>query len=292
VSAIPTEDLRLGKKCVAIEQNDHGVVARFEDGTKEEGEVLIGADGLHSITRKAIIGDDNVDGAKFSGTTMLFGITNPIGHELGLDVGELCFLYGRGRVYGAWHLKGGAVCFFNTERSPLQQDDIKPEHMAVWSQDTEKELKRASNLWYPFDIDKVIRAKKRVVKLGLFQTEKLETWYNNRITLLGDAAHQMLPSGGQGGNTAIEDATVLAHLMSQTALAGDPLQEAFEDYEDARQERAEKIAVMAQRMNNMQTADNLLTMTIRDAMYKYVDISKMGRMMDWILKYQPTIENI
>jgi salicylate hydroxylase len=71
-------------------------------------------------------------------------------------------------------------------------------------------------------------------KWGLFDREPLKTWTKGRITLLGDAAHPILPFLGHGAVLAIEDAVVLARAIS----ASDRLEEAFERYERARIERA------------------------------------------------------
>jgi len=74
---------------------------------------------------------------------------------------------------------------------------------------------------------------------GLYDREPLPTWTHGRLTLLGDAAHPMLPHTGQGANQAIEDAVALAAVMSRSEQSSAP--RALQVYESLRRERCARV---------------------------------------------------
>jgi salicylate hydroxylase len=92
--------------------------------------------------------------------------------------------------------------------------------------------------WDP-NIEKLLAKVKTCFWWGLFDRKPLRTWCNGRLTLLGDAAHPMLPHLGQGGNQAIEDGVALAILLAGRSASDVPA--ALRAYEDLRRPRASMV---------------------------------------------------
>src|SRR5204862_4122256 len=90
--------------------------------------------------------------------------------------------------------------------------------------------------WDPM-VEAIIAQVTTTFRWGLYDREPLSTWTRGRLTLLGDAAHPMLPHVGQGANQAIEDAVALAALLSKT----DSAPHALELYEQARRPHAARV---------------------------------------------------
>jgi salicylate hydroxylase len=92
--------------------------------------------------------------------------------------------------------------------------------------------------WDPM-IEAIITQVRKTFRWGLYDREPLATWTCGRLTLLGDAAHPMLPHGGQGANQAIEDGVTLAAVLSRADRASAP--RALQVYESLRHERCARI---------------------------------------------------
>ena len=92
--------------------------------------------------------------------------------------------------------------------------------------------------WHPA-VTEMIRAAASPIRWGLFTVRPLLRWYRDRVVILGDAAHGMLPHHGQGANTSIEDAFALAGLLAKAP--GDDLEATFSRYQALRRARTRKI---------------------------------------------------
>ena len=95
-------------------------------------------------------------------------------------------------------------------------------------------LARAFAGWDPM-VQAIIAQVKTMFRWGLYDREPLATWTRGRLTLLGDAAHPMLPHAGQGANQAIEDGVALAAVLSRADRDSAP--RALQVYEQVRRER-------------------------------------------------------
>ncbi len=102
----------------------------------------------------------------------------------------------------------------------------------------------------------------RTFRWALYDREPLPTWSNGRLTLLGDAAHPMLPHLGQGANQAIEDGMALATLLAQADAASAPA--ALQVYERIRRERVAEIQRGA-RLNGLRVDSEVADLKARDA---------------------------
>jgi salicylate hydroxylase len=222
--------VRLNSSVVAFSQDDRQVTIRLESGSTVAGDALIGADGVHSTLRKQLFGPDN---ARFTGEIAWRGL---------IPVGRLPERM-RGRVTSNWIGPHGSVTVYPVRRGELvnfvglvERDDWRVESWI--EQGTHAECERDFRGWHE-DIVTLIRNIETPFKWGLFLREPQKRWSSGRVTLLGDACHAMVPYLGQGANSALEDACVLARCLEADA----DVARALARYEKARRARATELVL-------------------------------------------------
>ncbi|GAA0732971.1 FAD-dependent monooxygenase [Dactylosporangium roseum] len=218
----------LGHRCAAVRESPDGVEVDFADGTKTEADVVIGADGLRSAVREHVTGPDE---AVFSAMSCFRGLV-PVEKVPGGDRMGLTFFLGPGRHLVVYPVRGGELINFVAYVPD-------PE----WTLESWSSKAEAADAVAAFDgwNDTVVTMLGNVEETGrwaLYDREPLRRWSTGRVTLLGDAAHPMLPHAGQGSNQAVEDAAVLAGLFSEAGL---PVAEALHRYEQIRKPRTRQI---------------------------------------------------
>lgn len=195
------QDLHLGMDCLAVTEEAQDVRVRFRNGEQAVGDLVIGADGLHSQVRAGLHGQQ---APRYAGYTAWRGVV-PFDHSQ-LQPGET---WGRGARFGQVPMQGGRVYWFATHNSPPGQQ----------SPDGEKaELLRLFQDWHD-PIRALIDATpaSAILRNDIYDRPPLKTWGRGRITLLGDAAHPTTPNLGQGACQALEDAVVLAKALQADA---------------------------------------------------------------------------
>jgi len=204
-----TQNLRLGCRLVNLIEERDSVVLEFANGQVEHADIVVGADGVNSTVRRWVTGADDT---RYSGTSGFRGVVpvenlpslpdpQAIQFWLGPDAHVLHYAIGG---------KGDAVNFLAVLRKPT-----------VWLHPT-KVVEVNADLpvssfhgWHPA-ITEMIKAAGNPASWALFTVRPLLRWFRGRVVVLGDAAHGMLPHHGQGANTSIEDAFVLAALLATT----------------------------------------------------------------------------
>ncbi len=264
------ESLRLGSGVSGFEQDGQRVHVILEDGGIVEGDVLVAADGLHSVVRKALIRDGTV----YSGQTSWRGVTraeSPIAPGLSTE------LWGPGRRFGYVALTGGRVYWFAVADAPA--GGIDPEGGALES------LKRTYADW-PLNVPAVLEATpaSAVLRTDIQDRNPVDHWGQGRITLLGDAAHPMTPNLGQGAGQAIEDALVLSEELSATQ---DPLT-ALRRYEARRIPRTTRLVLASRKFGAVAHWSNPVARAVRNAALKLTPTSvTVKQFHDLVLKDAP-----
>jgi len=204
--------LYLGHRLIAIEEKAANVELRFANGAAHEAELVIAADGIHSVVRRALYGDDNpsytgqmVWRALLPGASVSADVLEPSGHIQWL---------GSGRHFFAYYLRRCEVVNLVTQQDTEQWVE------EGWSIPGDVDEMRASFPDPEPRLAALLGAVTRCSQWGLFMRPLTGNWGRGRIQLIGDAAHAMLPNAGQGAAQAFEDAYILARWLA--AMPGDP----------------------------------------------------------------------
>ncbi|KCZ93281.1 FAD-dependent monooxygenase [Hyphomonas johnsonii] len=270
--------IRLGARVEAYSQDAHGVTVALADGTDVSGDVLVGADGIHSRVRELMLGPDE---PRFTGTVAWRAVV-PV-DQLGahLPPPTACVWVGRQRHAVTYRLRGGALANFV---GVVEQSDWRGES---WSDEgTKAEALDHFRGWHPV-IETLIRNAGTLNRWALYDRPPLPRWTDGRVALLGDACHPMLPFLAQGAVMAMEDAWVLAARLSESgAVIG-----ALAAYQMDRHARTTAVQAGARANTHIFHRRNLLTQ-----LATYGPMWVAGRMVpalvqarnDWIYAHDAT----
>ena len=228
VRRLRPDAIRLNSKAVGFEQNGSSVTLKLEGGASAAGDVLVGADGVHSRIRQALFGPDK---PQFTGIIAWRGVIpmEKLPRHMVRMVGTNWV--GPGGHVVHYPLRGGAVMNFvyALERSDWQVES--------WSaRGTNEELRNDVRGWHE-DVQTLVRNIPAPFKWALMVRPPMPRWSSGRVTLLGDASHSMLPFLGQGANSAIEDGFILARALSELQ---DDIPSRLLRYENARRDRTRR----------------------------------------------------
>jgi salicylate hydroxylase len=228
--AVGVDRIQLCKRLVGIDDGGARAALRFDDGSRAEADLVVGADGARSFVRRWMLGYDD---ALYTGCSGFRGIV-PMDKMPSLpDPTALQFWVGPGGHLLHYPMGHGHINFLLVERHPTpwpSRDWVMPA--------TEGEQLRHFAKWHPAVVE-MITANPVSSRWGLFHRPPLGRWTRGRVTLLGDAAHQLAPHHGQGANQSIEDAVVLAACLG--GAGSSPLADAIERYERLRRGRTRKV---------------------------------------------------
>jgi salicylate hydroxylase len=230
----PREHLRLGHRLVGIEQDAQEARLLFAGQDTVSADVVIGADGIHSEVRLAVA--PQVD-ARFSGLCA-FRCLVPADKAPAMALRPVQSLWlGPGRHFVHYPISGGRLV---NVVAIVPAGDWRDES---WMADGEiADLEREFEGW-DARVHQLIVSATRTKRWAMYDRTPLEHWSAGRVTLLGDAAHAMLPFFAQGAAQAIEDAVVLADCVRGADAGSVPA--ALRRYEEIRQPRASKVQLMS-----------------------------------------------
>jgi salicylate hydroxylase len=207
-----------------VETYDEGVKVEFANGAVVEGSALIGCDGLRSAVRNQIFPGEK---PKFTGqVTWRCMIPIEIAAPF-MQAGRSAVFMGPGKFFNRYTVRNRTLV--NCVATALTGDDWQGEGWKNPS--TVDEFMAQYEGWHP-DVTGLITCAPpdQLFKWALFERDPLPQWTRGQVTLLGDAAHPMLPFLGLGAAMAMEDSVVLTRAIA----AFGPTQEAFQRYETAR----------------------------------------------------------
>ena len=264
--ALDSDTVRLGARCTGFAQDQDGVTVQFADGTTARGDLLVGADGLHSAVRAQLFG---ATPPRYAGYTAWRGVA-PFEHGR-LTPGETM---GRGARFGMAPVSGGRAYWYATLNTPEGGRD--PEG------GRKRALLETFRGWHA-PIEALIEATDEVAILrnDIYDRDPLPYWSVGRVTLLGDAAHPMTPNLGQGACQALEDAVVLADALKD----GNDVAAALRVYESRRIGRTAALVRQARQIGDVGQWSNPLACRLRDALMKYVVVRVQDRQMERVAGY-------
>jgi FAD-dependent urate hydroxylase len=233
-----------GKRLVDAETTPGGVTARFEDGTEAEGDLLIGADGIHSRTRLII--DPSAPGARYVPVLNIGGYAR--GVTVQAEPGTFRMVFGKRAFFGyAVHPSGEVWWFAN----PPRADEPTGAELAAIGTEQWREL--LIDLFAGDDspaVEIIHSTPGELSGWATYDLPSVPTWHRESMIIIGDAAHATAPSSGQGASMAIEDAVVLARCMRDLPNTG----QAFAAYERLRRARVERIVAHGAKTSNSKAA--------------------------------------
>jgi 2-polyprenyl-6-methoxyphenol hydroxylase-like FAD-dependent oxidoreductase len=249
---LPNEKFILGETFERFERHNNQVHAYFASGLSVKGEALIGADGLRSRVRAIILGDEPPIYRNFKTWR---GLTDYVPNRY--CPGYIQEFLGCGKGFGFMMLGKGKMYWYAAAIAPVAQPDA--------FKGRKKELERMYQDWFPA-IPELIAAtdEANILTTHLYDRPPTQPWSQQNVTLLGDAAHPMLPTMGQGACTALEDASVVAKCLKQEP---DPIT-AFQRYESLRFPRIKAIVEQSLQSGKMGELNNPLAVGLRNTFMK------------------------
>ena len=229
---LPPGTVRTGHRCAGFSQDGGNAVVGFADGTAATGDVVIGADGMHSVLQRFVVAPAE---PVFSGVVAYRGLVpRPDGHP----ADAMRMWVGQGKHFLVYPVRAGQL---------LNYVGFVPSDTSVresWSASSDPAALAAYFADWDPAIGHVITAISGPggsgFLWGMYDRAPLPRWSSGRLTLLGDAAHPMLPHLGQGANQALEDAVALATLLG--ACTGPPgVPRALAAYEELRRDRTARV---------------------------------------------------
>ena len=274
VRAKKADAIHLSCTAAGCDQDGAKVRLLLEGGDVIEGDVLIGADGVHSAVRQTLFGPDD---RSFSGLIAWRGVIDKenLPDEMSRPVGVNWV--GPGGHVVHYFVRNGALLNFV---GILEKSDWQVESWLA--QGTVEECLADFDGWHEAIRD-TIRNIQTPYKYALMRREPMESWTQGRISLMGDACHPMVPMLAQGAVMAIEDGMILARCLE---AYGDDPEKALQRYEAARMERTARCIrgsnENADRFHNSQLADPAIAQ-------KYVDTEwqadSVRERYDWLFTY-------
>ena len=249
---LPPGIVRAGHRAVGFEQDEARARVRFANGAVAEADVVVGADGIHSELRPHVFPPST---PVFHGTISYRGLV-PSARLPDWPMDRWEMWAGPSKHFLVFPVRHGTMV--NYVGFVPTDEEMKES----WSAPGDPEvLRREFRGWDP-RIRAVLDAVDQTFRWALYDREPLPTWTKGRLTLLGDAAHPMLPHLGQGANQSIEDGMALATMLAQAPSAEVPAMLAA--YERLRRERVAEVQLGA-RKHGLRVDSAYDDLRVRDA---------------------------
>ncbi|OQU95922.1 FAD binding domain-containing protein [Cladophialophora immunda] len=287
--------MHFGKRCVGLAEDGDTISLAFEDGETIHTEFLIGADGIHSPTRQYLYPGSF---SKYSGLLVALGHTQRRLMGASMEGVQLpCMFFGKNGTFSILpnSYDGEEIGYFITT-------DVPDRGESNWAA-LEKDKQAISNIFDEITEEpgwpQFVRDLSRTTPLEHFRTwpfakvPDLEHWVSRsgKMILIGDAAHAIPPSGGQGAASAFEDAETLAYVLARLNLPESTLpdmKQCLQRWETHRMERIGQILDYTTRAGNIRKRSSGLMQMVKEwsiwAMFKYYQYRGGGPA--WIYNYR------
>jgi salicylate hydroxylase len=274
-AGIDTKTVHLGHRLIGVEERDDGITLSFANGARVGAQYVIAADGVRSVVREALYGTDNptytgqmVWRALLNASDVPADVLEPHGHTQWV---------GPGRHLIAYHIRQGRLV------NIVSQQDTDQWVEEGWSTRGDPDEMRASFADGEPRLTKLLSVVTECTKWGLFTRPITDNWGRGRIQLIGDAAHAMVPSAGQGACMAFEDAYILGRWLD---ACHDPV-DAFVHFRGIRIPRVHGVQRLSMSNNRLKH--------MKDSAKQKEMLTAAGRRsvahdIDWIWGFEPATE--
>jgi salicylate hydroxylase len=235
---LPVGAVHLGMRCTGMKERADAVELRFEDGSRVIADTVVGADGIHSVIREMLIADN----PRFSGQSIYRGLVPAERLPFLLDEPKVTLWLGPDQHCVSYPISGGKLISFG---ATVTAEDWCIESWSAVGR--VEELMTSYSQWNP-KVRRLLSASDTVSRWALYDRDTIDRWSSEKVTLVGDAAHPMLPFMAQGANQAIEDAVALAACLASPALQ---VPAALQRYEQIRKHRTNKVHRISRQNTSM-----------------------------------------
>jgi 2-polyprenyl-6-methoxyphenol hydroxylase-like FAD-dependent oxidoreductase len=253
--ALPAEVIHTGHRCTGLEQDDSSARVSFANGRTASADIIIAADGIHSELRPFVFPPSR---PVFSGSVAYRGVL-PLERIPDWPTNAWLMWLGKAKHFLTFPVRARRL--INYVGFVPADEEMKESWSAPGDPDV---LRREFAGWDP-RIEQLLQHVQTTFRWALYDREPLPTWTRGRLSLLGDAAHPMLPHLGQGANQSIEDGMALATILERADRA--TATAALLAYEHLRRERVAQVQRGA-RENGLRYDSAYADLRIRDAEIK------------------------
>jgi salicylate hydroxylase len=279
--ALPPECVRAGSRVAGFEESRHDVRVELENGQEVRGDLLVGADGLRSATRKLLMGGRD---ARFTDVVVWRGLIPREKAPARYDATIMSW-YGPRRhvlLYPLRHDRHPDSVYSLSAFVPVTEV-----HRESWTASGDLADLHASLAGACPAVHDLLAEMNQALITGIYFRDPLESWGSDRVVLLGDAAHPAPPSAGQGAGMALEDAVMLAACLRRAGTGNE--RAALREYAFRRQSRTRRMLESSRvNLRNSQTSDPV-QVRARNGYYRGLErLSPSGPpMQEWLLAHDP-----
>lgn len=271
------------KRLVRIDDQPHRpVIAHFSDGTAAEGDFIVGADGIGSQVRQAVM--PKAPKPTYTGMMAPGGFSpcldravTPRSHQ------RTHFIFGQKAFFGYFHTvtpEGPCTAWWSTASAGLE---AKEQMSALPKASLQERLMRLHGDWAN-PVPQLIASATTILNIAIHDVPSLPAWSAGRTVLIGDAAHAVAPHSGQGASMALEDAMFLAKLLRESS--GAALEKIFAEFERQRRPRTDKVIALGRRNGQRKEALSPLAYWIQQQMIRIFVPLTPTKKQDWLLGYK------
>ena len=271
------------KRLVSIDDTPgQPIVAHFSDGTAAEGDFLVGADGIRSQIRQAVMPEapkPTYTGLMAPGgfSPCLDGNVTPRSNQ------RVHFIMGQNGFFGYFNTvtnDGPRTLWWSTASTPLESK----EHIAATSKAALQQRLMALHGNWAAPVPQLIQSATDILNIAIHDVPSLPRWSAGRTIIIGDAAHAVAPHSGQGASMALEDAQYLAKLLRESS--GDHLEKVFATFEQQRRPRTDKVIALGRRNGQRKEKMPYFAYWIQQQMIRIFVPLTSAKKQDWLLGYK------
>jgi 2-polyprenyl-6-methoxyphenol hydroxylase-like FAD-dependent oxidoreductase len=271
--------IHFGKRLIGVDDQQNGpIIAQFADGSRAEGDFLVGADGIRSQVRHVVMPE--APKPSYTGMMAPGGWSPCLGkHVTPRSEQSTHFIFGEKGFFGHFNTVT-RTGWWSTAVAPLETR----EQMASTSGAELKQRLRELHGDWADPVPGLIESATDVLNIAIHDVPSLPRWSAGRTVLIGDAAHAVAPHSGQGASMALEDAMFLAKLLRESQ--GGPLDLVFGEFERQRRPRTDKVIAMGRRNGRSKELMSPTEFWIQQQMIRiFVPLISVKK-QDWLLGYK------
>ncbi|WP_299415176.1 FAD-dependent monooxygenase [Acaryochloris sp. IP29b_bin.148] len=278
--SLPAETVKAQCAFENFAEKEDTIQVFFKDGSHTEGDILVGADGLYSTVRARLQGKDRLEDPNYSGTCCWRGYFNGAGLPLD-DQYSWSEFWGQGNRFGYFDVGSGRYAFYGFDNVEANGND-----------DAEGGALNALRSRFSNYASPVPEILQQLVDQPIYRDDVCDRkpmqkeWGCGRVTLIGDAAHPVLPTLGQGGGMAVEDAFELVKQLPKTGKVNS-IPSLLRQFELSRSERVTRVHATSRQVGQLAQVESKIACFLRNWLYKLTPTKLADQQFKWLFDYVP-----